>query len=363
MLPEIVESEYVVDPTVSLTPPTRASLWDAERQRRLRILQIINALGAVGAVMVIVVLALLVDESSPIRTRLLLGMVALLALIGVSWMLARTGKLEAGTHVLFGGVVVTMTLVGVLTDGSRSQAPYVLFAPIVGAPLLLSPRWSFGYALLAYVASVLVYVLGPDPFSSADLVFRMVSFAIYYSVVAVLAFQAAQGYARLIQALLGRTRDLEQAQSGLEDRVSERTSALQEALEQLQHSSATIRAMSVPVLPVAAGVLALPLIGTIDHARALSIRDELLTAVHRQRAHTVLIDVTGVHEMDQRVTSAMLEMIQGVRLLGTQSILVGIRADTAQTMAELGLDLNRIVIRRDLQSGLEYALQAPSRRT
>lgn len=336
-----------------------ASLWHEERRRRLAILQIINLAGAV-ALVALLILLLAMFASSASRNALLLSIAALLGLLAGSWALARAGKLEAATHTLFGGVLVTMTLAGIV-HGHTSSAPYVLFIPIVGATLLLAPRWSLVYGGLAYGSSLLMYLIGPhDPLFS-HLAFRMLTFAIYYGVVAVLSFLAAQGYARLVQSLLGRTGELEQSRVGLEDRVRERTREMREALEQVQRSSATIREMSVPVLPVASGVLALPLVGAIDRERAQLIRDDLLAAVHRQRARAVLLDVTGVASIDTYVASVLMDLIRSVRLLGAETILVGIRAENAQAMAGLGLDFRSVATRRDLQSGLEHVLRGELR--
>ncbi|HEY1014633.1 MAG TPA: STAS domain-containing protein [Herpetosiphonaceae bacterium] len=343
-------------------PPADAaasSLWNDERQRRLTILQIINAVGVVASGTLLVLL-LTFFTSSATRDSLLWSIAALLALIAGSWILARAGKLEPATHALFGGVLVTMTLAG-LVHGAGSSAPYVLFIPIVGATLLLAPRWSYVYGALAYLSSLIMYFGGEHSPLFSNILFRFITFAIYYGVVAVLAYLAAQGHARLISSLLGRTGELEQARAGLEDRVRERTREMQEALDRLRRSSATIREMTVPVLPVAAGVLALPLVGAIDEERAQLIRDDLLASVHRQRARLVLLDVTGVAGIDTYVASVLMELIKSVRLLGAETVLVGMRAESAHAVASLGLDFRSVVTRRDLQSGLEYALRGEGR--
>jgi rsbT co-antagonist protein RsbR len=107
-------------------------------------------------------------------------------------------------------------------------------------------------------------------------------------------------------------------------------------------------------------VLVLPLIGTIDSQRAALLTERLLDAIQRERGRTVLIDITGVPVVDTHVAAVLLEAAQAVRLLGAEPVLVGIRAEVAQTIVGLGLDLSRITARRDLRSGLAYALSQNS---
>src|SRR5262249_39001677 len=118
----------------------------------------------------------------------------------------------------------------------------------------------------------------------------------------------------------------------------------------------TIQQMSVPVVPIADGVLMLPLIGALDSQRAALLTERLLEAIQRERACIVMIDITGVPIVDTHVAGARLRAAQAVRLLGHGLVLVGIRAEIAQTVVGLGLDLSHITSRRDLRSGLAYAL-------
>jgi anti-anti-sigma factor len=233
-----------------------------------------------------------------------------------------------------------------------------LFIPIVGATLLLRPIWSLGYAGLALLSYLLLYLVGPFPVekSAFGMLFNSVLFGGYFGIVALLSYLAAQGYDRLLAATLSHAQELERARDDLEERVAERTSDLRQALEQVQRGAETIQQMSVPVVPVADGVLALPLVGALDSQRAALLTERLLEAIHRDRARTILIDITGVSVVDTQVAAALLRAAQAVRMLGAEPVLVGIRAEVAQTVVGLGLDLSHITSRRDLRSGLAYAL-------
>ncbi|NJP05374.1 MAG: PAS domain S-box protein [Chloroflexaceae bacterium] len=119
-----------------------------------------------------------------------------------------------------------------------------------------------------------------------------------------------------------------------------------------------IRELSTPLLPLADGVLAMPLVGAIDTQRAQQVTETLLEGVSHYRTNTVIIDITGVKVVDTQVAQALMQTAQAVKLLGAQVILTGIQPQIAQTLVQLGVDLQGLVTRSTLQSGISYALQA-----
>lgn len=141
----------------------------------------------------------------------------------------------------------------------------------------------------------------------------------------------------------------------LEQRVAERTQALAELVDTQQRLLEMIRETSAPVVPILPGVIVLPLVGVVDSQRAGRIVDALLAGITTHRAQVALIDVTGVPVVDTSVAQLLLQAAAAARLLGAQTVLVGIRPEVAQTVVGLGIDLSAIVARADLQSGVEYA--------
>ena len=157
-------------------------------------------------------------------------------------------------------------------------------------------------------------------------------------------------------------------QRTLETRVSERTADLERTLAELQESvttreqlSATVRGLSSPIIPVLDGILVMPLIGVIDSQRAAMLIDTLLRGVEHYRATMVILDVTGVPIIDTQVARTLLDAARAVKLLGTQTILVGLRPELAQTIIGLGLDLSGLSTQADLQSGVSYAIRQRQR--
>jgi rsbT co-antagonist protein RsbR len=150
----------------------------------------------------------------------------------------------------------------------------------------------------------------------------------------------------------------------LEARVVERTTDLTQTLNTLRETtsardqlSAAIRELASPVLPVLQGIVVMPLIGLIDTERAGVLLRGLLTAIERHHARSIILDVTGVPLVDTQVARVLLQAADAARLLGTQTIMVGVRPELAQTIVGLRVDLGNIVTCADLQSGVIYAMR------
>ncbi|MGC8798629.1 MAG: PAS domain S-box protein [Chloroflexus sp.] len=142
-----------------------------------------------------------------------------------------------------------------------------------------------------------------------------------------------------------------------EQRRAERerqTLVLQEQIIQAQH--AVLRELSTPLLPIANGVVVIPLIGNIDSSRAQQVMETLLDGVNRYHATVAIIDITGVRVVDTQVAGALIRTAQAAALLGAQVVLSGINPEIAQTLVQLGIDLAGIVTKATLQDGIAYAL-------
>ncbi|WP_437627933.1 PAS domain S-box protein [Sorangium sp. So ce1151] len=128
----------------------------------------------------------------------------------------------------------------------------------------------------------------------------------------------------------------------------------QQELIRLQASA--IAELSTPLIPITDHVVVMPLIGVLDTRRAGQAMDTLLGGLSSSGATVAIIDVTGVKIVDTKVADALLRVAQGARLLGAEVVLTGIRAEVAQTMVSLGVDLQGIATRGTLQGGIAYAL-------
>ncbi|MGE7768263.1 RsbT co-antagonist protein RsbRA [Peribacillus sp. NPDC096540] len=122
-----------------------------------------------------------------------------------------------------------------------------------------------------------------------------------------------------------------------------------------------LQEISAPLIPVLEGITVMPLIGTIDTERAKQIMENLLTGVVKHRSEVVLIDITGVPVVDTMVAHHIIQAAEAVRLVGAKCILCGIRPEIAQTIVNLGINLNEVITKNTLEKGIEVALELTSR--
>jgi rsbT co-antagonist protein RsbR len=132
---------------------------------------------------------------------------------------------------------------------------------------------------------------------------------------------------------------------------------LRRSEEALLAQQASLRELSTPLIPLAAGIVVMPLVGSIDGQRAQLIMETLLEGISSHQADVAILDITGVPVVDTQVADALLRAARAARLLGAQIVLTGIGSHIAQTLITVGADLSGLVTLNNLQSGIAYALQ------
>lgn len=157
---------------------------------------------------------------------------------------------------------------------------------------------------------------------------------------------------RLVRALNGLNRLV----SAVISTVGAEYADMRESMLEQEHRR-ILRELSVPVVSVWEGVLVVPLVGVLDSTRAREMTQTLLESVSEKRVRVVILDITGVPAVDTQVADHLIRTVKAARLLGTQSVLVGIRPVIAQTLVRLGVDLESVHTEADLQSGLLYAFE------
>jgi rsbT co-antagonist protein RsbR len=135
--------------------------------------------------------------------------------------------------------------------------------------------------------------------------------------------------------------------------VERQREVLQEQMIEAQR--ATIRALTTPFIPLAEGLIAMPLVGTIDGARAQQILETLLRGISEQRARTAIMDITGVKLVDAAVADGLLRAARAARLLGAEVILTGVSPEVARVLVELSIDMGGLVTCSTLERGIAYA--------
>jgi integral membrane sensor domain MASE1/anti-anti-sigma regulatory factor len=169
---------------------------------------------------------------------------------------------------------------------------------------------------------------------------------------------------------------LQRANDELEARVRERTAELlktnevlaaqiderRRAEEIISQQARELLELSTPIVKIRDQMELVPLIGTLAGVRAEQLLMRLLERVHAERSAVVLFDITGVTEMDQETVERLQQTIAGLRLLGAQAILTGVRPAIARMMVELGVNLAGVVTCASVADGLEHAQRVGLRR-
>ena len=114
--------------------------------------------------------------------------------------------------------------------------------------------------------------------------------------------------------------------------------------------------LSTPVVELWKGVLALPLIGTLDSARTQIVMESLLTRIVETGAAIAILDITGVPTVDTLVAQHLLKAVAAARLMGAECIISGIRPQIAQTIVHLGVDLQGVITKATLADAFAVAL-------
>src|SRR5207248_5556899 len=121
--------------------------------------------------------------------------------------------------------------------------------------------------------------------------------------------------------------------------------------------------LSTPVIQIWDRVLALPIIGTLDSARSARLTENLLQQIAVNEAAIIILDISGVPMIDTAVAQHLFKTIQGAQLMGAESIISGVRPETAQAMVHLGIDIGGVRSRSTLRDALQLAFRLLNERT
>lgn len=125
--------------------------------------------------------------------------------------------------------------------------------------------------------------------------------------------------------------------------------------EVILRQTSEITEISTPVIRVWDGILALPIIGTLDSSRTQVVMESLLKEIVDTESSIAILDISGVPAVDSLVAQHLIKTVSATRLMGAECIISGIRPEIAQTIVHLGIDLSGIVTKSTLAAALKYA--------
>lgn len=115
--------------------------------------------------------------------------------------------------------------------------------------------------------------------------------------------------------------------------------------------------LSTPVVKLWDGILALPMIGTLDSERTQFVMESLLQRIVETGSEIAIIDITGVPTVDTLVAQHLLKTVTAIRLMGADCIISGVRPQIAQTIVHLGIDLEGVITKSTLADALALAMK------
>jgi rsbT co-antagonist protein RsbR len=145
--------------------------------------------------------------------------------------------------------------------------------------------------------------------------------------------------------ILGISRDITEKKLWEEEREKKLAAQREELIE-----------LSTPVIDVWEGILTVPILGSLDSERASRVSEALLTQIVEERASTAIIDISGITAVDSAVADRLIRTAKAVRLVGAEAILTGVGVEIAQTIADLGIDMEGLKTMSTLKDGLRYVI-------
>jgi rsbT co-antagonist protein RsbR len=127
--------------------------------------------------------------------------------------------------------------------------------------------------------------------------------------------------------------------------------------ETIRRQQEELLELSTPVVKLWDGILALPIIGTLDSARTQVVMESLLQAIVQTNSRVAIIDITGVPTVDTVVAQHLLKTVTAARLMGADCIISGVRPQIAQTIVHLGINLLDVTTKSTLAAAFAVALQ------
>jgi rsbT co-antagonist protein RsbR len=121
-----------------------------------------------------------------------------------------------------------------------------------------------------------------------------------------------------------------------------------------------IAEISTPVIRVWDGIVAMPIIGTLDSSRTQVVMENLLQEIVDTSSNIAILDISGVPAVDSLVAQHLIKTVSATRLMGAECIISGIRPEIAQTVVHLGIDLSGIITKATLASALKHAFALQS---
>lgn len=282
-------------------------------------------------------------------------------------MLVRRGYVDTAAVIIF-MMQLTVSVYILTSSFEQPWSVMMLITPLLFASVSLR-AWQIWIAFIA-IAIARVFINTQTRDTTTDiLIFQIITFAVF----TLMLFlgtrsleQSLQQSDELRHVAEGSSNALAAANDNLEQAVNNRTADLQHALsdvrerelrltqtlQELSVSQELVRSLSAPIIPILPSVIVVPLAGILDGEQAQRLMQQVLERISAQRSRDLILDITGVPIMDSHVANVVIQIAQAVKLLGTRTLLVGVRPEVAQTLVALNIEFGDLEVFADLQDAV-----------
>jgi rsbT co-antagonist protein RsbR len=281
--------------------------------------------------------------------------------------LVRRGYVDTAAVIIF-MMQLTVSVYILTSSFEQPWSVMMLITPLLFASVSLR-AWQIWIAFIA-IAIARVFINTQTRDTTTDiLIFQIITFAVF----TLMLFlgtrsleQSLQQSDELRHVAEGSSNALAAANDNLEQAVNNRTADLQHALsdvrerelrltqtlQKLSVSQELVRSLSAPIIPILPSVIVVPLAGILDGEQVQRLMQQVLERISAQRSRDLILDITGVPIMDSHVANVVIQIAQAVKLLGTRTLLVGVRPEVAQTLVALNIEFGDLEIFADLQDAV-----------
>jgi anti-anti-sigma regulatory factor len=299
--------------------------------------------GVFGLLTGLAVIALFLSVFPEPRLSTIVPVVAGLAISGGLWFAYWRGW-ESARPVL---IVILTVIVALGTDEAliETQFNHLLYTIPALALVLTGPLWIASSALTLLI--VFTYRAGGGPYLNPFelLTFAMIIGGMIFSRLSIDNAQRLEAAKREAEEARARAEQRERELAAQAEELAQRNAEQQRLLE-------LVSVLETPTITLAEGVLLAPIVGALDTRRAQTLTTRLLQEASAQRAHRVILDISGVSAIDTQVAQALIQTARALSLLGCQVILTGISATVAMTLTHLGVALEGVTTTRSPQEAL-----------
>lgn len=318
---------------------------DPHMRRRGRLLALVYL-----AVIALAVISLPMSLASGVTVYVAGVIVVSVAIFTTGLLLTRRGVVTGATWLFLlgfsGGILASVV------TGSPLVALFFLVLGVITASLVLPPSQIWWVLLLMLGCNVLVLAFQPNILNDQANQMTLTSVAMLLIIATVLSYLGAQAIQQALGTAEANAQTASAAQAHAEEQarnLAVQAETLRRTEQQLHNLVATLE---TPTVALADNVLLAPLIGVIDTHRAHKLTERLLHDVADQRVQLLILDAAGVPVIDTAVAHKLMQITQGVRLLGCQVVLTGVGPAVAMALTNLGVDLSAIETARSPQEVL-----------